>query len=457
MTSIPRPQQKLMTKFNTLQILRGGWYATWAASLLLLVVSIIGVNQQRHSIKTVGTNSAPSILTAQQLRDSFADLDANLANELLDKPGEDPQIIKVFETNRKKIAERLVAAGKNITYPAEEKIVENLQLGNSGYLLKLQAARDAHSRNDQVGALNIYRSAVSLLERDILPQAEKLDEVNSKELEKAYGEQDKTNKVITILIILLGSVQIGILATLQVFIARRMRRTFNLPLLGASGISVLFLCYTVSSLFGAASDLKVAKEDAFDSVHALRQARALSYMANADESRYLLDVASSNIHDRAFKVKVGQIISLPLNTTLADVIKLIPRTDGDVKFTLGGFSGLYAKQLENVTFPGELTKTIDTLNKLDAYLQVDSQIRQLYRSGKVAEAIALCTGKSNQLFDLYKDANQELRLINEKVFYSKIEGGNQRLNYFEIIAPIALGSVAILTLFGLRPRLNEYL
>ena len=457
MTSIPRPQQKLATKFNTLQILRGGWYATWAASLLLLVVSLIGVNQQRHSIKTVGTDSAPSILTAQQLRDSFADLDANLANELLVKPGENQQISQVFETNQKKIAERLVAAGKNITYPAEEKIVEKLQLGNSGYLLKLQAARDAHDRNDRVGALNIYRSAVSLLERDILPQAVKLDDVNSKELEKAYSDQGAINKGIILLIILLGLAQIGILATLQVFIARRMRRTFNLPLLGASGISVIFLCYTLSSLLGAGNDLKVAKEDAFDSIHTLRQARALSYMANADESRYLLDVASSIIHDRAFKTKVSQIVSLPPNTSLAQIIKLIPRTDGDVKFTVSSFSGLYATQLENITFPGELTKTIDTLNKLDAYLQIDEQIRQLYRSGKVAEAIALCTGKSNQLFDLYKDANQELRLINEKVFYAKIESGNRRLNYFELIAPIAIGGVAILTLFGVRPRLNEYL
>ena len=457
MTFIPKPQQKLATKFNTLQILRGGWYATWAASFLLLVISIIGINQQRNSIKTVGTDSAPSILTAQQLRDSFADLDANLANELLAKPGEDPAIIQKFEDNRKKIAERLVAAGKNITYPAEEKIIQDLQLGSSGYFLKLQAARDAHTRKDDVAALNIYRSAVSLLERDILPQAENLDRVNSQELEKAYSQQGAISKATILSIVLLGIAQIGILIALQLFIARRMRRSFNVSLLGASGLAVVFLLYTVISLISSGNDLKVAKEDAFESIHTLRQARALSYMANADESRYLLDIANSNVHDRAFKTKINQIISLPPGTSLAEVIKQIPQTDGDVKFVLSGFSGLYAKQLENVTFPGELVRTIDTLNKLDSYLKIDAEIRELYRSGKVAEAIALCTGKSNKVFELYRDANKELRAINEKVFYARIENGNNRLNYFEIIAPIALSSVAILTLFGVRPRLNEYL
>ena len=138
MVSIPKPTQKFSHKFNTVQILRGGWYATWAVSLILLVTSIIGVQHQRQAIKTVGTDSAPSILTAQELRDSFADLDANLANELLSKPGQDRQALADFEKNRKKIAVRLVAAAKNITYPAEEELVKDLQFNGSGYLLKIQ-------------------------------------------------------------------------------------------------------------------------------------------------------------------------------------------------------------------------------------------------------------------------------------------------------------------------------
>jgi hypothetical protein len=459
-TSIPRPTAKLAKKFNTLQLLRYGWYATWATSLLLLIISILGVTQQRQAIKTVGKDAAPSVLTAQQLRDSFADIDASLANELLLKLGEDRQALADFEINRKKIADRLVDAAKNITYPDEEKIVKNLQLNGSGYFLKLQEARDAHRRND-VGALNIYRSAASLVDRDILPKAEELDRVNSTELQTSYDRNSVTNGGIALLIALIGLVQIGLLVWIQLFLYKRMRRVLNLPLLGASALSIVFLGYTLTALLGAAGDLRVAKEDAFESIYALRQARALSYKANGDESRYLLDSANANLHESAFKTNMAKIITLPPGQSLANIIQQIPQTDGDLQFKLTGLTGLYATQLNNITFKGELAATIDMLKALDRYLQIDAQIRQLYRSGKVAEAIALCTGnregQSNWAFDRYRKSNQTLREINEAVFKAKIDGGTNRLNYFEIIAPIALGGVAVLTLFGLRPRLAEYL
>jgi hypothetical protein len=193
----------------------------------------------------------------------------------------------------------------------------------------------------------------------------------------------------------------------------------------------------------------------------------LSYMANADESRYLLDIENKDKHEQAFNSKILKLVTLPQGQSLAAVIMLaaahdpniygIPRTAEEQKFQLNGFTGFYAEQLKNITFAGELAGTIDTLRKLDSYLKIDTEIRQLARSGKIAEAIALCTGRSNDVFEEYKSANEKVRLINEKAFAEKIEAGNNNLNNFEIIASISIGSIAVLTLFGLRPRLAEYL
>jgi hypothetical protein len=461
MNSIPTPTQKRLNKYNTPQILRGSLYIGWGVSFLLLTFSISGVNSQRQAIKTVGKDAAPSILTAQQLRDSFADIDASLANELLLKPGENGQALADFEKNQKKIADRLVAAAKNITYPAEESIVQTLQLKSSNYFLKLQEARDAHQRGDQVGALTAYRSAASLMDREILPKSVELDHVNSQELENTYNGQSLYNRVLAFSIALIGLAQVSILVVIQLFLYQRMRRILNLPLLGASVNAILFLAYTMNSIVSATSNLKVAKEDAFDSIHSLRQARALSYMANADESRYLLDTADVDKHDQAFKEKIEKIATIPPSKSLKDIISSIPQSGKEQKFELNGFTGFYAEQLKNITFPGELTGTVDTLNKLDDYLKIDVEIRRLYRSGKVAEAIALCTGnqqgQSNWAFDRYQVANEKVRLINEEVFKAKIEAGDANLKNFEIIACVSIGSIAILTLFGLRPRLAEYL
>ncbi len=471
MNSIAKPSHQIGKRFNTPQILRSGLYAVWGASILLLPLSIAGVNSQRQAIKTVGKDAAPSIITAQQLRDSFADIDASLANELLLDPVKNQKelnrVFADFEINRQKIADRLVAAAKNITYPKEEEIVRALQLKGSEYFLKLQEARDARKRGDKVGALNIYRSAADTIDREILPQAEQLDRVNSQELETAYSDRSAYNGAISLFIALIGLVTIGILVLIQIFIYQRMRRILNLPLLGATAIAILFLGYTLNSFVSASTNLKVAKEDAFDSIHSLRQARALSYMANADESRYLLDTENKDKHEQAFNSKILKLVTLPQGQSLAAVIMLAaahdnnidltPRTAEQQKFQLSGFTGFYAEQLKNITFPGELAGTVDTLRKLDSYLKIDTEIRQLARSGKIAEAIALCTGKSNDVFDKYRAANEKVRLINERAFESKINAGFNNLNNFEIIALTSIGSIAILTLFGLRPRLAEYL
>jgi hypothetical protein len=456
MTAIPRPTQKSIKKFNTPQILRSSWYTTWGISLLLLIISIYGVNSQRQAIKTVGKDAAPSIFTAQQLQDSFADMDASLANELLLKSGDNRQVLADFDKNRQKIAVRLVAAARNITYPEEEKIIQSLQLNNSGYLLKLQEARDAHKRGDAVSALNIYQSAASLMDRDIIPQAEQLDRVNTQELEKVYAQQSFTNRGIGLLIVIVGLVQIAILVAIQLFLYQRMRRILNLPLLGATAITIVFLGYTISSFIGATANLKIAKVDAFDSLYALRKMRSLSYKANADESRYLLDRTNGIKHEQSFNDKIAKIITVPSNLSIEMTIANISQ-----ERPLPGITGLFSEELNNLTFPGERRLAADTLQSFADYLKVDKQIRQLNRSGKVAEAIALCVGtkpgESNWAFGRYKDLHTELMELNKKEFEKNIELGNNRVANFEAIAVVALGSIAILSLVGVRPRLMEYL
>ena len=459
MTTIPKPSQKTPEKFNTLQILRGGWYATWGVSLLLLIVSIQGVHSQRDAIKTVGDDAAPSVLNSQRLKDAFADMDASLANELLLKPGDNAQVLKDFEKNRVKIAERLVLVSRNITYAGEEKLITAIQLNSSAYLLKLQAARDTHKRGEAANTLNIYREAANLMDNNIIQRTEQLSELNSVELDNKYAQHKSENGRISFVIAIVGLAQIAMLVAIQIFLYRRMQRILNLPLLGATVVSFIFLGYTLNSFVGATNNLKIAKEDAFNSLHALRQMRSLSYQANADESRYLLDKLNASQHQKSFDNKIATIIKVDpsqSNKSIDSIITTVGRGD-----RVTGLTGLFADELNNLTFVGERELAIDTLKKFTNYLAIDKQIRQLYNSGKVAEAVALCIGtnkgESNWAFDEYKDAQTRLNALNEKQFYLNIRIGRDRLEYFEIIAATALGGIAILTLLGLRPRLVEYL
>lgn len=456
MTSIPVPSQKLPRQFDTLQVLRGGWYATWVVSFLLLVASIFGVGNQREALKTVGKDAAPSILTAQQLRDSFANIDASLANELLLKPGQNQQALLDFDKNSKKIADRLLAASKNINYLEQEQIVQGLQRNSIDYFLKVQEARDFHRVGNAANALNVYRAAANIVDEKLLPQAQRLDDLNSKDLKESYSSQGKINSGLILLIAILGSFQIAILVLIQLFLYRRMHRILNLQLLQASVIASIFLGYTLVSFMGAFENLKIAKEDAFDSLHALRQIRSLSYMANGDESRYLLDPVNATKHEKSFLSNTNQIVQIPSNSSAQQIIA---NTEQGLKNDNVG--GLFGLVLNDISFPNEKALVVETFQKFDNYLTIDKQVRGLYRSGKVADAIALHIGNDrgqlNSAFDLYRNAQTHLIDLNKTQFDRHIKIGEDGLANFEVIATVALGSVAILTLFGLRPRLMEYL
>jgi hypothetical protein len=82
-------------------------------------------------------------------------------------------------------------------------------------------------------------------------------------------------------------------------------------------------------------------------------------------------------------------------------------------------------------------------------------------AGKHTEAIALCLGnqpgQSNWAFDEFRlKANQKTFDINQVAFDKAIKQGFRDVDGFEFTTPVALSAIAVLTLFGLLPRLKEY-
>src|ERR1700757_1423271 len=104
----PAASQALV-RWTTPQLLQGSLYLTWGVSALLLLVTLFGVQQQRHSIKTVGKDTTPSIIAAQHIKAALADMDANVANELLAQPGENLEAVKTSEERRQEAIKALVA------------------------------------------------------------------------------------------------------------------------------------------------------------------------------------------------------------------------------------------------------------------------------------------------------------------------------------------------------------
>ncbi len=446
----------IIAKFNTPQLLKGGLYLSWGTSLLLLVTTISGVQGQRHAIQTVGKDSAPSILNALRIKDSLADMDANAANELLVKPGQNPEAIKGYNERREKLSGFLVDVAQNITYgDAEKTPIQTIVVEVGRYMEKIQQARDFNASGDTKGVITAYREAAEIMDNKLLPAADELAKVNLEQLDKSYARERFAAGRSLFFVIISGLLLMGTLVGIQLFLNYRMRRILNPMLLAASAIAFIFLGYTIQALLASSHHLKVAKEDSFKSLHVLRQSRSIAYSANADESRYLLDTNRAAIHEQAFFNKVDKIAKLPNNQTFETVATTVLKGE-----KVWGVTGLMGDALNNITFKGEKDAAVATFNTFDTYFNLDKQIRQLEQSGKRAEAITLCTGynqgQSNWAFEQFKAAHQKFLDVNQEQFDDAIAKGFKDVQNFEIIAPLAASSIALLTLFGLLPRIREY-
>jgi hypothetical protein len=450
-----QPPAKIIT---TPQLLRRALYLTWGTSVLLLITTLSSVQAQRNALKTIGQDAAPSIIAAQHIKAALADLDANAANELLAKPGQNPVAVKAYDARRKEAIDSMITAAENITYgEAERGPIKTLIVGLGDYRTKVHDARTAHEQGNTAEKLKQYQAAIAILDNTLLPAANALDRTNLSELDKTYRQERFTSGGALFFVILSSLGLIGSLVVLQLWLSRKTNRTLNPLLLVATAIALLFSVHTVRSLIWASDSLKVAKEDAFTSIHSLWQARATVYSANGDESRYLLDSAQAQIHEQAFFSKVNQTIGTPPTDPLPEDATLNEWLNSS---SVRGLTGSLGNALTNITFQGERAALMTTITSFQTYLNLDRQIRKLNTTDQRSAAIALCIGsnpgQSNWAFDRFDQALGNTIQINQRQFDQAIQQGFKSVEGFEIIAPIAIAAIAALTLFGLTPRLKEY-
>jgi hypothetical protein len=234
-----------------------------------------------------------------------------------------------------------------------------------------------------------------------------------------------------------------------------MRRLLNPLLFAATLLTAVFLLVTVAKFSAQKESLKIAKEDAFDSIHALWQARAIAYDANAEESRWLLDRERAAQYEQAFLEKAGTVVTVPQGQNYKTAAANAVNKQND-----SNFKGMLAVETRNITFPGESAAAIQSVGTFGDYLAIDRRLRELENAGRHAEAVALCVGnregESNWAFEQFDNALGRTLDINQKEFDKAVERGFRALMGHEIASVIVIGLVIALAYFGIRPRLMEY-
>ncbi len=460
-TVVALPVAHAPAPWSTPRRLRAAVAAVCFASFLLFLAVSFGARQHAGAVKTIGKDSAPSIVAAERIKAALSDMDANVANELIAKPGQGEGSREAYDRRRQELGLGLIAAAENITYGDSERVpLQTINYNLGAYEADVAEARLLHGRGGDRAVLTTYSRASRLMQGTILPAADALDKANDDVLESTYSRQSALSGVTLTLVWATGLLLLAVLLGTQVFLSRRTNRVFNLPLLAATGLALLFLLFVFDKMGAASEDLRAAKKDSFDSVYALWHARAVAFNANADESRWLIDRAHAADYENDFRLEAGQIATLPPDGSFTYDAIAAKCQAKDVKDVPASFTGYLANELRNITFSGEQEAADETLTAWGKYVGIDGQIRALENAGRHADAVALCTGpgpdQSNGAYQAFDDGLGRTLAINERELAKDVAQGSADVAALPVLAPLAMLAVALLAWLGIRPRLREY-
>jgi hypothetical protein len=456
-------------KIPTPRLIAMGLAALAAALLLFWSVAMGLIYEAKGGVQTIGRDSAPSIVAAQQIQTDLAAMAANVANAALTRGAASTQAWTAYQKAQAELSDHLVAAAQNITLgDAERKPIVTIETRLQVYEDLVGQARATLSASDAAKdaapdrALTLIRQANLVMEDEILPAARALNDANAAALEQSWSARKAAFSRDFIGILGAGVPAMTVLAAMMRTFAARTRRRLNPLLISAALVLSLGLGWAAFGVNASAVALTHGKQDAFDSVRPIWMARAIAYGANADESFLLLDPLLKQAHALAFQSKIERLAGkgFVMSSERAQAIQydrsVTSRScKGDSKT-----AGLLGEELRNVTFPGECEAAVAAILALSNYLTVDDRIRAFEASGQRDQAIALCIGtkpgESNYVFDEFDRALERVIKINQPELERFIGEADDALRPLPFVVSLAALVSGALVFLGLRSLLLEY-
>jgi hypothetical protein len=450
--------------------LRGSVAIAALLACALAVLLVLTTSGLRGGVQSIGQRDAPEVDSSTGLYFSVSDMDAQVANVLL--VGSDPaltadrsQDLAIYQQDRQTADQDLQQAAivAAASPPAQRELRATLDalgqyeaLAAEAILMDQQSASPAGQPS--VAALGFYRQATDLMRTGMLPDVTALTSVNANALDSTYDAKRSDATLAIALTVIVGLALTAALAGTQAYLASRFRRVASPALILATLLTLALTIGGAAQLNTASQHLRVAKVEAFDSILALTQARAVSYDANADESRYLVDRGRAAQYQQSFLTKsleladVGNVGIYQYDAALTADIEAYDKNNADVRF--GGYLGA---EFRNITFPGERAAAVRTLLAYQLYERDDRKLRAMARTSlpqAIAYDIGTANGQSDWAFNQYAAALSGVLAINEQAFAAAIKAGEDGWNDAVPIGCAVL--VVALTFAAVRPRLAEY-
>ncbi|MET0425576.1 MAG: hypothetical protein ABW046_17035, partial [Actinoplanes sp.] len=214
----------------------------------------------------------------------------------------------------------------------------------------------------------------------------------------------------------------------QRYLSRHTRRTFNVPLLAATGLTVVLALLSGGVLINQNVHLSKASHDGANPVAWLAQARILALQARGDEALTLAARGSSSQE--------------------ADYNQVMSRLTMD----RGPLANSYGSLDPDL---GRLTD--QALQDVKAYDAQHKKVRALDENGDYEGAVKLAIGKPTT--DVFERARKNIDTALEdrkEVFTSEITSARTGLTVLAVLGPLFALAICAFAAAGIRARLEEY-
>ena len=398
-----------------------------ALGLLTGLVAGLAAHAAAAGTDDLGDRAQPLLVEAETIYSALADADTTAAQAFLAGGLEPAELTRRYEADLDRAATALTSAARRTPDRSDAAdAVGTLSSGVSRYASLVASARANNRQGLPVGAA--YLSAASQLNRETLqPQAQALFRTAQTEVDDGYSGARSTIWVALLVLLLLGL--LVALGAAQRYLSRTTRRTFNIPLVGATAVTVVLALAAGGVLLTQRAHLRAADADGSTPVALLAEARILALRERGDEALTLAARGSGGAYEDDF-------------TT--------------VSVRLGGANGLLAAAGKAVD--GDARMAVHSATARHAqYVAAHSQVRKLDDGGEYDRAVDLAIGAqtSATFTGLTDDIGRALE--NRKAaFTDEIGRAGRGLGLLTVLGPLLALAACALALIGIGARLEEY-
>ena len=398
-----------------------------ALGLLTGLLAFLTANQTRTSTDELGDRAQPLLVSAETIYSALADADTTAAQAFLAGGRAPAELTKQYDDDLFRVSTALTSAARRAPAGSEPAAtVRALSTGVTRYAALVAAARTANRPGAPEGPA--YLSQASTLNRETLqPQAQALFRIAEREMEDGFESAEGT-----VLAILFGAALAALLLALahtQVKLSVTTKRTFNVPLLCATALTVLLGLVSTGVLLAQHGRLSVARSEGATPVTLLSQARIFVLRERGDEALALATPSAAKQYEDDFDT---------------------------VAQRLSGGHGLLEVASAAVDGParGAVRSAIE---KHDIFVGTHDEVRGKRDAGDHKGAVALAVGVDNSATfrGLTDDIGRALE-DRKQTFDREIHAAGRGLGVLTVLGPLLTLAVCALAVLGIRPRLEEY-